>query len=101
MDNLEIIKKAKQDLKMNGKLIIDTLEDKEELYIHDANLETEGKVKSEVIDIEKTKDDIISKSKIKNILEKEEYEDIREKVFEKIKEISRNILRRKCGYISI
>ena len=64
-------------------------------------METEGKVKSEVIDIEKTKDDIISKSKIKNILEKEEYEDIREKVFEKIKEISRNILRRKCGYISI
>lgn len=101
LDNFEIIKKAKQDLKMNGKLIIDTLEDKEELYIHDANLETEGKVKSEVIDIEKTKDDIISKSKIKNILEKEEYEDIREKVFEKIKEISRNILRRKCGYISI
>ena len=101
LDNLEIIKKAKQDLKMNGKLIIDTLEDKEELYIHDANLETGGKVKSEVIDIEKTKDDIISKSKIKNILEKEEYEDIREKVFEKIKEISRNILRRKCGYISI
>ena len=64
-------------------------------------METEGKVKSEVIDIEKTKDNIISKSKIKNILEKEEYEDIREKVFEKIKEISRNILRRKCGYISI
>ena len=96
LDNFEIIKKAKQDLKMTGKLIIDTVEDKEELYIHDSNLETEGKVKYEVIDIEKTKDDIISKSKIKNILEKEEYEDIREKVFEKIKEISRNILRRQC-----
>ena len=101
MDNLQLIKKSKQDLKMTGKLIIDTTEEQEELYVHDVNLNVEGKVKSEIIDIEKTKDNIISKTKMKNILEREEYEDIKNKAFDKIKEISKNILRRKCGYISI
>ena len=101
MDNLQLIKKSKQDLKMTGKLIIDTTEEQEELYIHDVNLNVEGKVKSEIIDIEKTKDNVISKTKMKNILEREEYEDIKNKAFDKIKEISKNILRRKCRYISI
>ena len=96
MDNLQLIKKSKQDLKMTGKLIIDTTEEQEELYVHDVNLNVEGKVKSEIIDIEKTKDNIISKTKMKNILEREEYEDIKNKAFDKIKEISKNILRRKC-----
>ena len=101
MDNLQLIKKSKQDLKMTGKLIIDTKEEQEELYVHDVNLNIEGKVKSEIIDIEKTKDNAIIKTKMKNILEREEYEDIKNKAFDKIKEISKNILRRKCGYISI
>ena len=101
MDNLQLIKKSKQDLKMTGKLIIDTTEEQEELYVHDVNLNIEGKVKSEIIDIEKTKDNAISKTKMKNILEREEYEDIKNKAFDKIKEISKNILRRKCRYISI
>lgn len=101
MDNLQLIKKSKQDLKMTGKLIIDTTEEQEELYVHDVNLNVEGKVKSEIIDIEKTKDNVISKTKMKNILEREEYEDIKNKAFDKIKEISKNILRRKCRYISI
>ena len=101
MDNLQLINKSKQDLKMTGKLIIDTTEEQEELYVHDVNLNVEGKVKSEIVDIEKTKDNIISKTKMKNILEREEYEDIKNKAFDKIKEISKNILRRKCGYISI
>lgn len=96
MDNLQLIKKSKQDLKMTGKLIIDTTEEQEELYVHDVNLNVEGKVKSEIIDIEKTKDNIISKTKMKNILEREEYKDIKNKAFDKIKEISKNILRRKC-----
>ena len=61
MDNLQLIKKSKQDLKMTGKLIIDTTEEQEELYVHD----------------------------------------VKNKAFDKIKEISKNILRRKCGYISI
>ena len=101
MDNLQLIKKSKQDLKMTGKLIIDTKEEQEELYVHDVNLNIDGKVKSEIIDIEKTKDNAISKTKMKNILEREEYEDIKNKAFDKIKEISKNILRRKCRYISI
>ena len=101
MDNLQLIKKSKQDLKMTGKLIIDTTEEQEELYVHDVNLNVKGKVKSEIVDIEKTKDNIISKTKMRNILEREEYEDIKNKAFDKIKEISKNILRRKCRYISI
>ena len=71
-----------------------TEEKQEELYVHDVNLNTEGKVKSEIIDIEKTKDNVISKTKLKNILEKEEYEEIKNEAFNKIKEISKNILRR-------
>ena len=94
MNGSELLKKSKQDLKMTGKLIIDTEEKQEELYVHDVNLNIEGKVKSEIIDIEKTKDNVISKTKLKNILEKEEYEEIKNKAFNKIKEISKNILRR-------
>lgn len=94
MNVSELLKKSKQDLKMTGKLIIDTEDKQEELYVHDVNLNTEGKVKSEIIDIEKTKDNVISKTKLKNILEKEEYEEIKNKAFNKIKEISKNILRR-------
>ena len=94
MNGSELLKKSKQDLKMTGKLIIDTEDKQEELYVHDVNLNTEGKVKSEIIDIEKTKDNVISKTKLKNILEKEEYEEIKNKAFNKIKEISKNILRR-------
>ncbi len=101
MNDLELLKKSKQNLKMTGKIIIDTKENQEEIYVHDVNLNIEGTVKSEIVDIEKTKDNAISKTKIKNILEKEEYEVIKNKAFEKIKEISKNILRRECRYISI
>ena len=55
LDEKEILKKSKKDLKMSGKLIIQDDKSIEELYIHDTNLGFEGKVKSEVIDIEKTK----------------------------------------------
>ena len=92
LDEKEILKKSKKDLKMSGKLIIQDDESIEELYIHDTNLGFEGKVKSEVIDIEKTKDSNIMKTKFKNILVKDEYENIRDTVIEKIKELSKNIL---------
>mgnify|MGYP001679624740 CR=1 FL=1 len=92
LDEKEILKKSKKDLKMSGKLIIQDDEAIEELYIHDTNLGFEGKVKSEVIDIEKTKDNNIMKTKFRNILVKDEYENIRDTVIEKIKELSKNIL---------
>lgn len=92
LDEKEILKKSKKDLKMSGKLIIQDDKSIEELYIHDTNLGFEGKVKSEVIDIEKTKDNNIMKIKFKNILVKDEYENIRDIVIEKIKDLSKNIL---------